>query len=212
MKYAKGCGENYTHSDRVDPKLTLRTVGTICPQGVRPKSRGLGLVMAMAMVLTLVGIPSASGQIVPDYEDVPEGHVAEPAITWATQNGITVGVGNDQFGVAQTLTRYQMVTFLCRAFEPESCDSGAKGSDRFDDVPANHWANYPVGWAVNRGITTGVSATEFGGSRTLTREEMITFLYRAKGSPTGGARCTRTFPLTKGSGPTSRLDGHTIKG
>ena len=56
----------------------------------------------------------------------------------------------------------------------------AASSDRFADVPVDHWANCSVGWAVNQRITSGVSATEFGGSRTLTREQMITFLYRAK--------------------------------
>ena len=96
-------------------------------------------------------------------------------------------MGNNRFGVGQTLTRYQMVTFLCRAFGVGDCRSGTKGSDRFADVPSDHWANYSIGWAVNQGITSGVSATEFGGSQTLTREQMITFLYRAKGKPTGGS-------------------------
>jgi len=141
----------------------------------------------VAVFALLVGVPSALGQTVPDFEDVPEGHVAEAAIEWAAQNGITQGVGDNRFGVGGTLTRYQMVTFLCRAFDPGSCLSGVRGSDSFDDVPADHWANYPIGWAVNRGITSGVSATEFGGGQTLTREQMITFLYRAEGSPTGGS-------------------------
>ena len=142
---------------------------------------------AVAVLVTLVGVSSALGQTAPDFEDVPEGHAAESAIKWAAENVITVGVGDNRFGIGQTLTRYQMVTFLCRAFDPDSCQSGVRGSDRFDDVPADHWANYSVGWAVDHGITTGVSATEFGGSQTLTREQMITFLYRAKGSPTGGS-------------------------
>ena len=106
---------------------------------------------------------------------------------WAAENGITVGVGNNRFGIGQTLTRYEMVTFLCRAFGVGDCRSGAKGSDRFDDIPADHWANHSVGWAVSQGITSGVTATGFGGSQTLTREQMITFLYRAKGKPTGGS-------------------------
>ena len=147
-----------------------------------------GLLVGFAVVVgVLVSVQSVFAQTVPDFEDVPEGHVAESAIDWAAENGITVGVGNNRFGIGQTLTRYQMVTFLCRALNPGNCRSGTKGSDRFDDVPEDHWANYPVGWAVNQGITSGVSATEFGGPQTLTREQMITFLYRAKGKPTGGS-------------------------
>ena len=146
-----------------------------------------GLTLGFAvMVGLLVSTQSVFAQTAPDFEDVPQGHVAEAAIEWAAENGITVGVGNNRFGIGQTLIRYQMVTFLCRAFNPGNCLSGTKGSDRFADVPADHWANYSVGWAVNQGITSGVSATEFGGSQTLTREQMITFLYRAIGKPTGG--------------------------
>ena len=130
---------------------------------------------------------SGSGQSVSGFEDVPEAHVADAAIAWAAENGITVGVGNNRFGIGQTLTRYEMVAFLCRAFDSANCTSGTKGSDRFDDVPSDHWANYSVGWAVDRDITRGVSATEFGGSQTLIREQMITVLYHAKGKPTGGS-------------------------
>lgn len=143
---------------------------------------GIGLLVGL-----LVGIQSVVAQTVRDFEDVPDGHVAESAIEWAAENGITEGVGNNRFGIGQTLTRYQMVTFLCRAFSPDDCLSGNRGSDRFSDVSSGHWANYSVGWAVSQGITSGVSATEFGGTQTLTREQMVTLLYRARGKPTGGS-------------------------
>jgi len=139
------------------------------------------------LVGLLVSVQSALAQTTPDFEDVPDGHIAKPAIEWAAENGITQGVGNNRFGMGQTLTRYQMVTFLCRAFNPGNCQTGTKGSARFDDVPEDHWANYSIGWAANQQITSGVSTTEFGGSQTLTREQMITFLHRAKGKPTGGS-------------------------
>ena len=154
--------------------------------GVRCVRLGLAGVAAVVFVL-LVAMQPSLGQTVPDFEDVPEGHLAEDAIMWAAETGITVGVGNNLFGMGQTLTRYEMVTFLCRAFSPDTCRSGTMGSDRFEDVPVDHWANFSVGWAVQQGITSGVSATEFGGSRTLTREQIAAFLYRAKGSPSGGS-------------------------
>ncbi len=152
----------------------------------------LARLVAVTVVLwSLVG--PVVGQSVPEFRDVPEGHIAEDAIEWAAANGITMGVGNNRFGMGQTLTRYEMVTFLCRAFDSGSCGGGTRGSERFVDVPVGHWADYPVGWAVARGITAGVSAAEFGGSRTLTREEMVTFLYRARGSPTGGGLGSDVF-------------------
>ena len=135
----------------------------------------------------------ALGQATTGFQDVPSGHVAETAIRWAAANSITTGVGNNRFGMGQTLTRYQMVTFLCRAFDPGSCSSGTGGSDKFADVPASHWANPSIGWAVDEGITSGTSPTTFGGAATLTREQMVTFLHRAKGSPTGGPLGSDTY-------------------
>ncbi|MXX45068.1 MAG: trypsin-like serine protease [Acidimicrobiia bacterium] len=142
--------------------------------------------LATAFLCFSLTIGFAVGQSTPDFEDVPTGHIAERAIHWAAANGITAGVGNNRFGLGQTLTRYEMVTFLCRSFDPVACGAGTKGSDTFVDLPADHWANFSVGWAVEKGITSGISTNQFGGVGTLTREQMVTFLYRAKGSPIGG--------------------------
>ena len=142
--------------------------------------------LASLVVGLSLSVSFAMGQTTPEFEDVPPGHIAETAISWAAATGITAGVGNNQFGMGQTLTRYEMVTFLCRAFDPNACNAGTRGSDSFADVPAGHWADFSIGWAVDRGVTSGISATAFGGPIKLTREQMVTFLHRAKGSPTGG--------------------------
>ena len=38
-------------------------------------------------------------------------------------------------------------------------------------------------WAVEQGITTGTSATTFSPDATVTRGQVVTFLYRASGAP-----------------------------
>ena len=158
----------------------------------RPSRTDLARITTATVVLwSVVGL--VVGQTLPKFEDVPEGHIAQDAIEWAAANAITNGVGNNKFGMGQTFTRYEMVTFLCRTFDSANCGGGIKGSDKFTDVPEDHWANYSVGWAVNRSITTGVSATEFNGSQTLTREQMITLLFRTMGSPTGGKKGSDIF-------------------
>ena len=141
----------------------------------------VGVVMLLVVGVLPGWVVSQSGSAT--FDDVPAGHYAEDAIGWAAAGGITTGVGNNRFGISQTLTREQMVTFLCRAYNPPCATGAARGSDTFDDVPAGHWADASIGWAVAQGITTGVSATRFGMGQTLTREQMVTFLYRAEGSP-----------------------------
>lgn len=62
----------------------------------------------------------------------------------------------------------------------------------FTDVPANVWYTEPVAWAVSKGITNGTSATTFSPNDTCTRAQIITFLWRAVGSP----KATAANPFT----------------
>ena len=53
----------------------------------------------------------------------------------------------------------------------------------FVDVPTSAYYYDAVYWAVEHGVTNGTSATTFSPDRTVTRAEMVTFLWRAHGSP-----------------------------
>lgn len=53
----------------------------------------------------------------------------------------------------------------------------------FTDVPSNEWFSTPVMWAVENGITNGTSPTTFSPEDTCTRGQIVTFLWRAAGSP-----------------------------
>ena len=49
------------------------------------------------------------------FTDVPAGKYYTNAVLWAVENGITSGVDATHFGVGQTCTRGQIVTFLYKA-------------------------------------------------------------------------------------------------
>lgn len=53
----------------------------------------------------------------------------------------------------------------------------------FTDVPADQYFAQPVAWAVERGITTGTSATEFSPNNTCTTAQILTFLWHSQGDP-----------------------------
>ena len=66
------------------------------------------------------------------------------------------------------------------------CDGGAACPSRaFADVDrgAGSWYHLAVDWAVTKGVTTGLDAAHFGPNASCTRGQMVTFLWRAKGSP-----------------------------
>ena len=121
------------------------------------------------------------------FYDVPNGAYFYEAVKWAVDKGITNGLSDTMFGPYESCTRAQIVTFLWRAAgspEPKTASS-------FTDVPANAYYAKAVAWAVENGITNGMTATTFAPDATCTRGQSVTFLYRAlKGSASGSANFT----------------------
>ena len=66
-------------------------------------------------------------------------------------------------------------------------------ANEFIDVPAGSYFYEAVMWAVENGVTTGVSASRFDPNGICTRAQAVTFLWRAAGSP---APRSRTMPFT----------------
>ena len=57
----------------------------------------------------------------------------------------------------------------------------------FDDVTPDSWYYDSVRWAAARGLLRGVSETQFAPEQIVTREMLITVLYRMSGQPTPGS-------------------------
>ena len=117
------------------------------------------------------------------FADVPAGSYYERAVIWAAANGITNGVGNGLFGVDAPCTRAQAVTLLWRAAGSPAPEISAMP---FTDVPVGSYYYDAVLWAVKNGIAKGTSETTFGPDASCTRAQIVTFLYRAFGTPAGG--------------------------
>ena len=96
------------------------------------------------------------------------------------ENGLMVGVSATEFAPDETLTRAMLVTILYRlAGEPALT---AKDTT-FTDVPEDEWYANAVAWAVATGLTSGVSATEFAPDEPVSREQLVTFLWRYADKP-----------------------------
>lgn len=66
---------------------------------------------------------------------------------------------------------------------------------KFTDVPVSAYYYAPVQWAVQNGITAGTSVTTFSPDQICTHGQILTFLWRAKGSPkpTGAVSGTQYY-------------------
>ena len=114
------------------------------------------------------------------FEDVEEGRFYYAPVLWAVENGITAGMSATTFEPDRTCTRGQVVTFLWRAKgKPEPTST----NHLFKDVNPKAFYYKAMLWAVENGITAGMSATTFEPDRTCTRGQVVTFLWRAKGKP-----------------------------
>ena len=91
--------------------------------------------------------------------------------------GYMNGMSQTMFGPNVELNRAMMVTILYRIAGSPAVDADAT----FTDVPANTFFTDPVAWAVETGVTNGVSASLFAPDKSLTRQELVTFLYRFAG-------------------------------
>lgn len=121
------------------------------------------------------------------FSDVSTSAYYYDAVKWAVENGVTDGVSATLFAPYESCTRAQIVTFLWRAAgspEPKTMSS-------FADVPASAYYAKAVAWAVENGITNGMTDTAFAPDATCARGQSVTFLYRAlKGTASGSASFT----------------------
>ena len=117
------------------------------------------------------------------FADVSAEEYYYEAVKWASENGVTGGIGENLFGAKLPCTRAQIVTFLWRAAgSPEP-----KGMSGFVDVSADAYYAKAVAWAVEEGIVSGTSATTFSPDAVCTRAQSVAFLYRAFGEKVNNA-------------------------
>lgn len=106
------------------------------------------------------------------------------SVKWAVGKNITNGTSSTTFSPYKSCTRAEIVTFLWRAAgSPEPTTT----RNPFRDVNAVTHSSYykAILWASQKGITSGTSATAFSPDQVCTRAQIVTFLYRYAGQPSG---------------------------
>lgn len=114
------------------------------------------------------------------FSDVKKTDYFYDAVKWAYEKKITTGMSATQFGTALSCTRGQVVTFLYRAAgepEPKSTEN------KFTDVKESDYYYKPILWAVEKGITNGVSEDLFAPNSPCTNGHILTFIWRYMGQP-----------------------------
>ena len=114
------------------------------------------------------------------FEDVFGGDFFFDPVEWAVAEGITTGATETTYDPEGDLLRAQFVTMLWRnAGSPKA----ENAENPFTDVTEEDFFYDAVLWAVEKGITNGISKTEFGAYQVTNRAQAVTFLWRYMNQP-----------------------------
>ncbi len=128
-------------------------------------------IFSLMLAFTLV-----FAMLVPAYATSP--NEAEAKATALKQLGLFKGVSDTDFALNRAPTRTEALVMLIRALGKESEALGGTWSHPFTDVDS--WADKYVGYGYEKGLTKGVSATEFG-TGNAGSDMYLTFMLRALG-------------------------------
>ena len=140
------------------------------------KKRILSILLALIMVVGLM--PAAvlaaepEGEALP-FTDVPEDAWYIDAVRFVYEQGLMIGTGETTFSPEDTITRAMIVTILHR-LEGEPAAVGMA----FSDVAEGKWYTAGVAWASANGIVNGFPDGTFLPNDPITREQLVTILYR----------------------------------
>ena len=95
-------------------------------------------------------------------------------VHYCIENGLMQGVSTAKFLPDGSTTRAQLVTILWRLEgSPEATNTAS-----FGDVADGAWYAKAVRWAAGSGVVRGYDSEHFGPDDAVTREQMVTILYR----------------------------------
>ena len=134
--------------------------------------------MLVTILYRLAGSPAVNGGSA--FTDVASGDWFASGVAWASANGIVTGYGDGRFGPNDPITREQMATILYRyaGFAGQSTAGQADLSGYADAGRISPYAAASMGWAVDRGLITGVSAGTLAPGGSATRAQVATILMR----------------------------------
>lgn len=191
--FCTACGDVYV-ADEVTPKGhdygVATTLAPTCTEGGYSEffcmgcgDRYVGAYTGALGHQYAEGCCAACGTTDPDYKpeepveitfiDVYKGSWYEGAVEYAVRNKLMVGMAADRFEPETATTRAMLVTVLWR-YVGQPLD----GKNNFRDVPMGKWFTDAVAWAAYSGIVTGVGNGCFAPETSITREQLVTILYR----------------------------------
>ena len=110
------------------------------------------------------------------YPDAATNAWYSEAVKYVSENGIMSGYQNGLFGISDSIKRQDFLVMLAR-LDGVNLET-YKYKSSFPDVVRNSYYEAAVNWGAQKGIVTGYDNGKFGVGDKVTREQIVTFLYR----------------------------------
>lgn len=156
-----------THAENIRRLSHERITSGYADRTYRPR-RGVTRAQMATFIATALDLERISGS---RFGDVPANSTHAGAINAVVEAGIANGVGNGNYAPNRIVTREQMASFLAAA-----ADLDPITTQRFSDVPPGGTHSANVNAVAEAGIANGIGGGRYAPKRTVTREQMATFL------------------------------------
>ena len=135
--------------------------------------RFLSLLLSAVMLLAV-----APAALAAEFTDVSADVWYADAVNYVTEHNLMDPAGSTSFAPDAEASRAALAVALYRA-----AGSPAVGAADFTDIPANSPYASAAAWAKANGVIAGYADDRFGGEDPITREQIVTILWRYSGSP-----------------------------
>ncbi len=137
-------------------------------------------------------VPDVPGgtTVLDEYDDLANGQWYSTGVIYMLENNLMIGVAEGEFDPDGELTRAMFVTILYRmAGSPDV----SYVKNPYYDVENNHWYTDAILWASSNGIINGVGYGYFAPDEAITREQIVTILWRYANKPAASTSSLNAF-------------------
>lgn len=106
------------------------------------------------------------------------GHWAAGYIGFVTERELFVGTGSGNFSPDTGMTRAMLATVIGRLYERSNGEINTSGTQTFTDCDYDAYYGKYIAWAMENGIIGGYGNGKFGPNDQITREQMVSILFR----------------------------------
>ena len=145
----------------------------------------LAAVLTCGVYLVSVGAAAPSGNTqplaapAPAFSDIPAGAWYENEVAWCVEHDIMSGITDTTFEPGTDMVRSTVALAIWRAEGRPTAETTAN----FSDVDSNADYAAAVAWTAEQGIMAGYGGGVFGSTDPVSREDLVTVLWRYAGEP-----------------------------